>query len=283
MGYYSSKECFCPLHLPFPNKPLFSLPPLQTCVLSLPLMSNQSVLAVTSSSSCLPSFLPAPLYKLGFHPFHSLYPLCPLQCSCWNFPLIWQPVKKKKYLKKIIIKNKQTQHSVAFAVRQLKSRPMSLPISFQKPKPLSHVHIHTHHANSFNTLRRLQVRDTRAEKESCCLVWSRNVFYFLFCNLLSNFIIRNLNSCFARVNLFSPLSMSGIRGKSRWSYEIWIGVTFSPTMHLKASSTCPRTPGPDDTTLCHQLGAIWNRCDCAGPSWEARARLGFVTFQIWWS
>lgn len=200
-----------------------------------------------------------------------------------KFPTDMTACQKKTYLKKIIIKNKQTQHSVAFAVRQLKSRPMSLPISFQKPKPLSHVHIHTRHANSFNTLRRLQVRDTRAEKESCCLGWSRNVFYFLFCNLLSNFIIRNLNSCFARVNLFSPLSMSGIRGKSRWSYEIWIGVTFSPTMHLKASSMCPRTPGPDDTTLCHQLGAIWNRCDCAGPSWEARARLGFVTFQIWWS
>lgn len=201
----------------------------------------------------------------------------PAEISHW-----YDSLSKKTTFKKKII-NKQTQHSVAFAVRQLKSRPMSLPISFQKPKPLSHVHIHTRHANSFNTLRRLQVRDTRAEKESCCLVWSRNVFYFLFCNLLSNFIIRNLNSCFARVNLFSPLSMSGIRGKSRWSYEIWIGVTFSPTMYLKASSMCPRTPGPGDTTLCHQLGAIWNRCDCAGPSWEARARLGFVTFQIWWS
>lgn len=169
MGYYSSKECFCPLHLPFPNKPLFSLPPLQTCVLSLPLMSNQSVLAVTSSSSCLPSFLPALLYKLGFHPFHSLYiPPLASPVLLLKFPTDMTACQKKTTFKKKKI-NKQTQHAVAFAVRQLKSRPMSLPISFQKPKPLSHVHIHTRHANSFNTLRRLQVRDTRAEKESCCL------------------------------------------------------------------------------------------------------------------
>lgn len=46
------------------------------------------------------------------------------------------------------------------------------------------------------------------------LVPTRAVFHFLFSNLLSSFIIRYLNSCFARINLFSPLSMSGIKGEA---------------------------------------------------------------------
>lgn len=159
----------------------------------------------------------------------------------------------------------------------LRSRPISLPIPVQKPKPLCHVHTYSHHANGYNTPKRFQGRDTRGEKESCCLVWSRTVFYFLFCNLLSNFIIRNLNSCFARINLFSPLSMSGIKGKSKWSYEIWISITFSETMHPNKATCVLGHLGPD--TSLEEPEAV----DCAGPSCKARARLGFVTFQVWWS
>lgn len=159
----------------------------------------------------------------------------------------------------------------------LGSRPASLPIPIQNLKPLCRVHTYSHHANNCNTPKRSQVRDTRDEKESCCLVWSRIVFYFLFCNLLSSFIIRNLNSCFARINLFPPLSMSGIKGKSRWSYEIWISIIFSETTHPKKPLCILGHLGPD-TTL-EQPEAF----DCAGPRCKARARLGFVTFQVGWS
>lgn len=57
-------------------------------------VKSVTLLAVTSSSSCLSSFLPAPLYKLGFHQFYVLHPLWPLECLCWNFPLTCQPTRK---------------------------------------------------------------------------------------------------------------------------------------------------------------------------------------------
>lgn len=57
-------------------------------------VKSVTLLAVTSSPSCLSSFLPAPLYKLGFHHFYVLHPLWPLECLCWNFPLTCQPTRK---------------------------------------------------------------------------------------------------------------------------------------------------------------------------------------------
>lgn len=43
MGYYASTERFCRPRLPVPNKLLISLPPLQTCGLSLSVASDQSL------------------------------------------------------------------------------------------------------------------------------------------------------------------------------------------------------------------------------------------------
>lgn len=95
---------------------------------------------------------------------------------------------------------------------------------------------------------------------------TRVVFHFLFSNLLSSFIIRNLNSCFARINLFSPLSLSGIKGKSRWSYQICISITSSEAKHPN-KAVCVLGHLAPDTSL-EQPEAD----DCAGPSCKARVR-----------